>query len=145
MQVGHRTLDSSDLQLLLIIMLATPSPTISVLSYLAFRWQREQNIINLLPDQHGNPKPFPPSPSPLPVLCAETVLACTTWLLLVMLLAAELQGRYVLELRTACVRVTIVLVTSSELAKMRVLWRPTVEAGKDYFFYLYITYVAMQV
>jgi len=67
-------------------------------------------------------------------------LACISWSLLTVLLGLEVQGRYLLAGRWA-VRFSIVLNTSAELAKLRVLLG-IMEPG--YFFYLYLSYVSLQ-
>ena len=67
-------------------------------------------------------------------------LACMSWSLLVALLVMEVQGHYRPSGRWA-VRFSIVLNTSAEIAKLRLLLG-VMEPG--YFFYLYLVYVALQ-
>ena len=54
----------------------------------------------------------------------------------------ELSGRYVPAGRWLAVRFAITLVTSGELVKLRILAPVT---AQDYFFYLYLLYVGLQV
>ena len=79
-------------------------------------------------------------PTPSPSLPAAG-LAFISWTLLVVLLTLEVQGRY-LPLGRWTVRFSIVLNTSAELAKLRLLLG-IMEPG--YFFYLYLGYVFLQV
>ena len=77
-----------------------------------------------------------------PIVLPAAALACTSWLMLCVVLGHELVGCYVPKARRP-VRFAVILVTSSELVKLRML--VTTQPEHDYFFFLYMTYVGMQV
>ncbi len=80
--------------------------------------------------------------SPRPSLPSAAGLACTSWSLVSFLFATELQGRFVPSGRWA-VRFAVTFMASSELVKLRILMFNL--PPMDYFFVLYLCYVALQV